>query len=72
MACIDCNKNVIPEVIPTIIDDDCKGCYTDTQCIIITEDNDMFKKGDNLTEIIKGLVDEINLLKSRIEILENN
>lgn len=68
---MNCNSNV---VVPELLQDECKGCLTATDCINTVEVypslgiNEITK----LTNLIEALVDKIDNLEARIVILESS
>lgn len=65
-----CNSNV---VVPELLQDECKGCLTTTDCINIVELYPSLGVVEivELTKLIEQVVNKLSELETRIENLEN-
>ena len=68
---MSCNSNV---VVPELLQDECKGCLTTTDCINTVEVYPSLgiNETTKLTNLIEVLVDKIDNLEAKILILESN
>ncbi len=66
--------NTCNTIVPNIIPDECKGCTTKSQCVLV-EDNFPFlgiTDNDRLRDLLLELVAKVQQQEARIQILEDN
>lgn len=60
-------------IVPTLEVEECKGCYTNTKCIINNTDNRFLdiKQGDKFEEVFEKLLDVVRKQSEKIKNLED-